>query len=283
MIKFRNQSPSATRRGGKSEIRSLAPIFLVFLLGILLFILLSIFIFSKASAELTAKANHDHITIDFFYHGSSVSVKGISEPGTDLIVKITSPEGHEALRKKGKVAGLLWMNVGKLTFARAPLLYFLHSTKNIEDILSREEMDKYVLGYPALNRHMEVTPVANEKEKNIWFNEFLKYKESSNLYSTSSGKISTATKNGKQEYSIALDWPYQAAPGKYIIGVYAVKNNKVVEKAEANVLVEQVGIVKTLFDMARNNGALYGIISIVAALGAGFGVGLIFGKGGGAH
>ena len=25
---------------------------------------------------LTARANHDHITIDFFYHGSTVSVKG---------------------------------------------------------------------------------------------------------------------------------------------------------------------------------------------------------------
>ncbi|MEK6581154.1 MAG: TIGR02186 family protein [Nitrospirota bacterium] len=286
MIKFRSQSerPSEETRIGKSEIRSLAPIFLVFLLGIVLFILLSIFIFSaKASAELTIKANHDHITIDFFYHGSSVSVKGISEPGTDLIVKITSSEGHEALRKKGKVAGLLWMNVGKLTFERAPLLYFLHSTKNIEDILSREEMDKYVLGYPALSRHMEVTPVANDKEKNIWFNEFLKYKEASNLYSTSSGKISTVTKNGKQEYSIVLDWPYQASPDNYIVTVYAVKNGKVVETAEAKVLVEQVGIVKGLAGMAKNNAAFYGIVSIIAALGAGFGVGLVFRKGGGAH
>ncbi len=31
---------------------------------------------APASAMLTAKANHDHITIDFFYHGSTVSVKG---------------------------------------------------------------------------------------------------------------------------------------------------------------------------------------------------------------
>ncbi len=206
--------------------------FLLFALCSLLFALNGI-----ALAELTAKANHDHITIDFFYHGSSVSVKGISEPGTDLIVKITSPERHEALRKKGKVAGFLWMNVGKLTFERAPFLYFLHSTKNIEDILGREQMDKYVLGYPALSRHMEVTPVAKDKEKNVWFNEFLKYKESSNLYSTSSGKISTVTKNGKQEYSIVLAWPYQASPDNYVVTVYAVKNGKVVETADAKFLV----------------------------------------------
>jgi hypothetical protein len=35
--------------------------------------------------------------------------------------------------------------------------------------------------------------------------------------------------------------------------------------------------------MARKNGALYGVLSILAALGAGFGVGMVFRKGGGAH
>ena len=35
-------------------------------------------------------------------------------------------------------------------------------------------------------------------------------------------------------------------------------------------IVEQAGIVKTLANMAKNNGAVYGIISILAALAAGF-------------
>jgi hypothetical protein len=35
--------------------------------------------------------------------------------------------------------------------------------------------------------------------------------------------------------------------------------------------------------MAKNNAAVYGILSILAALGAGIGVGLVFRKGGGAH
>ncbi len=56
-----------------------------------------------ASAMLTARANHDHITIDFFYHGSTVSVRGESDPGVDLVIKITAPEGHQTLKQKGKV------------------------------------------------------------------------------------------------------------------------------------------------------------------------------------
>jgi len=63
----------------------------------------------------------------------------------------------------------------------------------------------------------------------------------------------------------------------------AVKDGRVAEYATSKVTVERVGIVDRLTSMAQKNGALYGIVAIAAALLAGFGVGLIFGKGGGAH
>jgi uncharacterized protein (TIGR02186 family) len=248
------------------------------------FLILNLAFSEEASASLTAEINHDHIKIGFFYHGSTVDISGFSNPAdADLIIRITSPEGHQILRKKVKAAGLLWMNDGELKFEHAPSLYFLYSTRKLDDILIQEEMDKYVIGYSALNGHMEITPVANKDEKTKFFNEFVKLKESSHLYSISSQKISTTDKDGKQSYFIELNWPYQAPPDNYLVTVYAVKNKRVVEKAEANMLVEQVGIVKTLFSMAKNNGALYGLISIFAALLAGFIVAIVFpkkGKGG---
>jgi hypothetical protein len=44
-----------------------------------------------------------------------------------------------------------------------------------------------------------------------------------------------------------------------------------------------VGMVKTLATMARDSAVFYGFLSVGIALGAGFGVGMIFRKGGGAH
>jgi uncharacterized protein (TIGR02186 family) len=233
---------------------------------------------------LTAKANHDHITIDFFYHGSTVSVRGEADPNTDLIIKITSPEGRQLLKKKGKVAGALWMNVGQLKFEQTPNFYEVFSTKKIEDILGREEMEKNVIGYTALAKHVEITPVANEEEKAKWFDEFVKFKEDSHVYATSYGKIETKIKtDGRQEYYILTDWPYQAQPGDYLVTVYAVKDNKVIEQALSKVNVEQVGMVRTLATMAQNTPAIYGFLSIGVALGAGFGVSMVFKKGGGSH
>jgi len=261
-----------------SHVRLVGAVFLA-----LIFSVLQLASATPASAMLTAKANHEHITIDFFYHGSSVSVSGASDPDVDLIIKIASMEGEQALKKKGKVGGTLWMNVGKLTFEKTPNFYEVFSTKKIEDILSREEMEKYVIGYPALQKHVEIKPVANDEEKATWFNEFVKYKEASNVYAASSTNITMKSANGRQEYSLQIDWPFQAQPGDYLVTAYAVKNNKVVEQAESKVNVEQVGIVKTLATMAKNNAAFYGLLSVGIALGAGFGVGLVFRKGGGSH
>jgi uncharacterized protein (TIGR02186 family) len=246
--------------------------------------MLSLIAGGNAHAMLTAKANHDHITIDFFYHGGTVSVKGLSDPGRDLVIKITSPEGHQILKKKGKVVGVLWMNVGTLSFERTPNFYEVFSTRKLDDILTREEREKYALGYPALKKSIDISAVKNDEEKTQWFNEFVKFKEASHLYVSNDGKIETTTlADGHQEYYILTQWPHQAAPGEYTVAVYAVKDGKVVEQAESHVKVEQVGMVKTLASMAKDSAAIYGFLSVGIALGAGFGVGMIFRKGGGAH
>jgi len=237
-----------------------------------------------ASAMLTAKANHDHITIDFFYHGSTVGVKGVTDAGRDLVNKITSPEGEQVMKQKGKVAGVLWMNVGMLKFENTPDLYELFSTKKIDDILTAEEQKKHTLGYAALADHVEISPMANVMDKARWFGEFVKFKEASNLYKTDLGKIELKDlPDGHQEYFIQTQWPYQAAPGAYTVSVYAVRDGKVVEEAGSQVKVEQVGMVKALAGMAKDSAALYGFLSIGIALSAGFGVGMVFRKGGGSH
>ncbi len=268
----------------KSEDRSQKSVVRTGIIIAFVFFILQFAFAGAASAMLTAKANHDHITIDFFYHGSTVSVRGVSDAGRDLVIKITSAEGHQVLKQKGKVGGTLWMNVGTLKFEHTPNLYEVFSTKKLEDILGQAEMDRYVIGYPALEKHIEIEPIANDTEKTKWYGEFVKFKEESKLYLTSSGKIDlTAGKNNSQEYYILTTWPYQAAPGDYTVTVYAVKNGKVVEQAESHVKVEQAGMVKMLATMAKNNAAFYGFLSIGIALSAGFGVGMLFRKGGGSH
>ena len=234
---------------------------------------------SPAWAALTIKVNQDLIKINYDYNGSTVSVGGISDPGMDLIIKISSEAGNQSLRRKDKVAGFLWMNVDTLHFQNIPDVYFLRSTRKVQDILTDQQRKEHSLGYNALEENARLSSEKGVEQVHRWFSEFFKYKESNNLYSFSTGGIDV--NNG--DYNTVFQWPFQAAPGKYIVTVYSAKDGKVIEKAESEVVVEQAGIIKMLSNMAQNNGSMYGIIAIVIALAAGFGVGMIFGKSGGAH
>jgi len=236
-----------------------------------------------AQAMLTVKANHDHIKVDYNYHGSTVSVKGEADPDVDLVIKIAAPEGEQALMRKDKVGGVLWMNVEKLEFENVPGVYFLKGTASPEDILSEKAKEDYRIGYGALERAAEISPAMEEQRRHELFGQFLKYKEAGKVYSASKSDIELRKGDGVQEYSTVFQWPFQAPPGKYDVSVYAVKAGDVVESAQSQVLVEQAGAVKLLSDMAMKNGAVYGIVAIAIALAAGFGVGMVFGKGGGAH
>ncbi len=239
---------------------------------------------SDASAALVAKANHDFISIDFAYHGSTVTVQGEAEEGADLVVQITSPDCHQRMRKKGKMGGILWMNVGSLNFEKAPNLYEVFSTRKLDEILSAEERARHVIGYQALEKHVEVEPTGSEQEKATWFREFVAFKESSSLYRSSWGQFQTKTlANGRQEYLLKTSWPHQAPPGDYTVTVFAVKDGRVSDQAKCKVHVEQVGLVKMLASMARDNAMFYALLSIGVALSAGFGVGMVLRKGGGSH
>ena len=247
------------------------------------FVILSFEFPLEAFALLSVRTNNERIGIGAFYHGSRVNITGEADPYTDIIIKITSPEGSQSLKKKGKVAGLLWMNREDLEFRNIPNVYLLYSTKGIEDILSKDEIDKYSIGYSALKRQAEITTISDENEKTKWFNEFIRFKEYSKLYNMTQESIYTIMNDGKLEYSININWQYQAPPGDYTISAYAVKNNMVIEKSESKFIVEHIGTVRMLANMAKNNGAMYGIVSIVIAIIAGFAVGIIFRMARGGH
>lgn len=239
---------------------------------------------SPAPAVLTIKANHDDIKINYNYHGSTVSVTGISDPGVDLVIKIASPDGVQKLMRKAKVGGFLWMKVGELAFDNMPSLYLMKSTKKPQDILSNAQIAEHAIGYEALEQGSSIEAhKGGEVEPHKWFGQFFKYMENRQVYNVQDGGIELSQKDGQQNYSSVFPWPYQARPGKYSVSVFSVKDGSVVESASAEVSVEQVGSVKMLYNMAKNNGGMYGVVAIIIALAAGFGVGLVFGKGGGAH
>ena len=91
------------------------------------------------------------------------------------------------------------MNVGELKCEKVPNLYFVQCSKKLDELLAVCEQDRCVLGYPALERHMNMEPAKDQAEKNKWFGEFIRYKESKKLFANSRGQFSDIQRRRQAE------------------------------------------------------------------------------------
>ena len=232
-----------------------------------------------ASAQaLTCKVSPDAIAIDLTYHGTTLTVSGVSDIDDDLLVKVSSKTGDVHLKYKGKASGLFWMKIGSMEFKNVPNVYMLYSTGPVKTLLDASSRTDKMIGYDAIRAGAEMERSDGKEVEGKWFDEYLKFKKAEDLYTAQEGTIK---RNGK-EFSLTVDWPFQCPPESYTVDVFAVRDGKVVDQASAPFTVAQAGIVKQLSGMAFNNSALYGFVAVVIAMVAGFAVGAVF-KGGGSH
>jgi len=244
-----------------------------------LVIVLLLFTFSQAFA-LTVEVTPGKIPITIGYHGTKLKVKGTGLNTSDVIIQISSKPGEEHLKYKGKAGGIFWMKLGNIIFENVPKVYLVYSTQDIHKILPPEICRQLSIGYDALSEKAKIKTKMKDFDRDKWIVEFIKFMEHDELYDQEDQVVKIDKKN--HTFSVTIDWPFEAPPGDYNVEAFAVENGQVVEKAQTKIRVEKVGLVKHLTHMAFEKPAIYGIIAIVVAIVAGFGVGMVF-KGGGGH
>jgi uncharacterized protein (TIGR02186 family) len=242
------------------------------------------FFFSgPVQGALTTEVTPQNIPINLFYHGAKLNIKGESNAGDDLIIRISSEPMDAHMKFKGKAAGLFWMKMGDISFEHVPGVYLVASTGNLDNLLQKDELVKEGIGFEAIKASAKVETSAPDMDAGRWIEEFVKFKQAENLYRIQEGEITRPQGTSGNQYQLDIDWPFQAAPGTYSIEVLEVQDGKVTDRSETSLTVARSGIVAQLSNLAFNQPAVYGIIAIVVAMASGFAVGALFKKGGGAH
>ncbi len=240
---------------------------------------LGTFLSSQALA-LTCKVTPGKIPISLGYHGTKVTINGEGLNTEDVIIQIYSPPSEEHLKYKGKAGGIFWMKLGTMVFENVPKVYLVYSTKDTHELLSPETCEELSIGFDSLKKKAVIKSKLKNLDRDKWLKEFMKFKKVEHLYLEQSGIVTVDP--ATHTYRVEIDWPFEAPPGEYIVEVFAIKDGKVMDKAQAKIRDERVGIEELLSHMAFEKPAVYGIIAIVVAIIAGFGVGMVF-KGGGGH
>lgn len=234
----------------------------------------------EAVQALTCEVSPTRVPITLSYHGAKLTITGQSAVNDELVLKISTPPADTEMKYKGKAGGLFWMKKGSLEFKGVPMVYLVNSTAKLDLILAEAERQQYQLGYDAMAKTARVEDSTGQPAEGKWFDEFIRFKEQEMVYSIQEGTITRKHGEKGNTFEAVVNWPYQAQPGVYDVEVFAVNGGKVVGKAHTSFEVERAGIIATLSSMAVEQAALYGIMAVVIAMVVGFGVGVIFKKGG---
>jgi uncharacterized protein (TIGR02186 family) len=230
-------------------------------------------------ATVTTKREVD---IGLMYNGDFIYFFGsVPDASVDVIVKLTSTENVPlSVNRKGKVA-LMWMNVKQFTVEGLPLLYKIHSTRPIDEILSKNMQSELGIGYEVLKDQMhlkQVRGVPSPDDAETVFNGILKLKKESNLYNIDEKRIEIT---GGKLFKHYFRFPPAAKEGTYRAESYIIKNGRLLGKGVDEVVIQKTGIEAAFTNMAFKHPAIYGAIALIVAVGMGLLVGFIFKKGGG--
>ncbi len=221
------------------------------------------------------------VRIGLMYGGAAVRVRARTPSGCDVAMSVTGASADLHLNKKGKRAGLLWMNVGELMYRDVPTVYFVRSSRPLPELASKALLDRLELGYPALS--WSITG-ARDRDERAHFVDLIRLKERDKLFSVAEHGVALRSRGASSQVATASVFlPPKAPPGRYRVRVMCFRDRKLVGKVEATLRLSYDRNVAFLSTLSHDHGLLYGVLASLIAILAGLLTGFVFGRKGGAH
>lgn len=226
------------------------------------------------------KLDKKTVEINTFYDGTTVQAGGTIPRGAEAVVRLSGKPQELHLKKKGKAGGLLWMNIADLTFENVPKIYMLYTAETGKKYLADPSLG---FSLPSLQDRIEISPAGEDKK--FYFNEFLKLKKHESVYAEFPREINYLDDGGGRErrFRVALQIPPRMSEDEYTIDLFAVQDGRVIGRDSRKLEVKMVSFPQMLSELAFKKSLLYGILSVLIAVGAGFLTGTLFRSRGGAH
>lgn len=226
---------------------------------------------SAWAAEVSVTSSPDQIQMDARYDGTTMRVSGEVPAGSDVVVRLVGAPESVHLREKGKVFGLLWMNVGTVEFENVPRIYLAAASRGFDELgAAGASLRVDGLRGSIVQRH----PASTEGLDAV--SELLRLKTGNGLYAESSQPIRLEDKDGVRTFTASVSVPSALSPGEYTLEAVAVRDGAVLGSATAPVRAQLVGLPAWLSHMAFDNGLLYGVLATVIAILSGLAIGMVF-------
>ncbi len=237
----------------------------------------------------------ERVEINLFYDGATIDVAALVPSGYEAAVRLMARPERLELKRLGKRAGVLWMKVGDASFENIPAVYQVLTSAPLADISSSAERAHWVLGYDCL--------VPTAATGSSLRSELVGLKEHDGLFAVRERALrqgelvasksplaglgdppSDRTGEDARPSTVAAQMvlrgtfhlPAGAPAGDYALDLIGFREQRAVHLGSATLHVEQVGLVRTMKELAVDHGLTYGMAASLFAIIAGLVTGRLF-------
>ena len=194
----------------------------------------------------------------------------------DVIVVVAGAPTRLVARKKNRVLGI-WLNTDKLVFSNVPSYYAIASTRPLDDIASEEVLKSSGIGFGyvpmALGKGQAEGRTAAEIRE--FRDAIVRLKRKEKLYNQEEYSV---TFIGRSLFRVSVDVPANVTIGSFETRVFLFRNRELLHQYTARLDLEREGLEDTLHAFAFGYPLLYGLATVLLALGSGLLASTVFGR-----
>lgn len=222
----------------------------------------------NVASDLPAAVAEEQITVSSDYRGSLITVFGVNPDRRgrgDIVVVVRGPDEPAAVMRKRRVLGL-WVNGPAVRFSEAPSFFAIMSNRPLRQIASPQAIWSLELDPAASARLSSAVP--SGADPSAYRAALVRLRRLQGLYQELGRQGLRMYSGGLFRAVVRL--PANAPIAQYRADTYLFRNGRLISSQQIPIQISRVGVERSIHDLATNSSLLYGLLTVLLALGAGW-------------
>ncbi|WP_233487481.1 TIGR02186 family protein [Thalassovita gelatinovora] len=227
--------------------------------------------------EIVLGLSQNRVAITARFDGSDILLFGavkrespIPDDPLEVIVTVEGPSGPLLIRRKERRFGI-WINSKVLEVDSAPAFYAVASSGPLSEVLERIENERYNI---TVDRNIQtVTSTVEFGNTKEFSTALVRIQQENNSYQVLENAVVV---DQQTLFRTSISLPSNLTEGDYQARIFLTRGGSVISQFTTTIDVRKVGLERFLYNLAHEHAPIYGILSLVIAVVAGWGASAAF-------
>ena len=240
---------------------------------------------AEARESVQADVSTRRVAVTSSFSGTEVVVFGAvdnsrqtsPEAGLyDIVIVLVGTPSRLVARRKANIAGL-WLNVQSLVFDSVPSYYAIASTRPLDEIASEDVLKAYDIGFEHVRMTLSSGTFSGPPTKEIkeFRDAVVRIKQKEGLFQQEQYGVAFI---GRSLFRASIDLPATVTVGPFDTRVFLFRDGELLSQYTVRLNLEREGLEELLHAFALRHSLLYGLGTVLLAVGAGLLASTVFRK-----